>query len=249
MFKFLATLFCISMTTWLSGCCGGEDTLPPPPIEAVTVVKFAGDGQTIARHTYLYDALQVRVVSEAGEGLPGVTVSFTAAPGSGGFKEGSSVTDQNGETFFRSWLHNEGDQQINATVHGYRPATFVVHVTPSGSDIDGVYLLSYNGVLRDPSRDPTIPIPTSGSVLVGIANGQLFDYYVPRLTTWIVAGSFSSSDGSLVVSFRQSPDTGSTFVGHLNLDELATGGSGTWVGLWRGSLIPDTGGAWTATRL
>lgn len=232
--------------------CGAEDDDPPPPapplpVEDVTVVKTAGDGQTIAQHLYLYDALEVRAIDRQGVGLPGLTVSFTAGPGSGGFGEWSNVTDQDGLTFFRTYFHTAGDQQVLATVDGYRPAAFVVHVTPAGTDIDGIYSLNYSGVLRYPP-DLTVANPTTGSSSIGISDGELFDPNVPRMVTWIVSGSFSSTDGSLDVTMRRSPDVWYRFIGALSLDGNATGGTGTWIALWQGSAVADTGGTWTAIR-
>ena len=233
--------------------CSAEDDDPPPPapplpVEDVTVVKIAGDGQTIAQHLYLNDALEVRAVDRQGVGLPGLTVGFTAGPGSGGFGEWSNVTDQDGWTFFRTYFHTAGDQQVVASVDGYRPAAFVVHVAPAGTDIDGVYDLGYSGILRNLNGDPSVEIPAEGAVAIGISDGELFDPNEPALTTWIVSGSFSATDGSLDVTLRQSPDIWSRFTGALSLDGDATGGSGTWIELWRGTAVADTGGTWMATR-
>lgn len=235
--RWLALLGC----GWLVACGGGSEPLP-----AVRVQLVSGDQQTVTQHIGAGMALRVRVIDPQGTGISGADVSFAPAPDSGDFRPGIVATDAGGYAEFQTYFHAAGDEHVDATVPGYPPATFTVHVSPAGTPIDGYYTIHYSETHPSGQLYPDV-------FLFGVVNGALFDVYraegFPMI--YIVSGAFDPATGTLGVTFRISLDIWRQFDGTLALDASAPGGAngaGTWVELFDGVVEPGTGGVWTADR-
>ena len=82
--------------TALAGC-GDADTLTPPGGGSATVVLVSGGDQRAIGGRPPAEPIVVRVHDASGRPAPGVTVSFTPAPGNGSADPISTASDGNGE--------------------------------------------------------------------------------------------------------------------------------------------------------
>jgi adhesin/invasin len=107
------------------------DILPGPP---ATLVSYYGNDQSAPAGTQLPMVIEVWVLDEFANGIPGVTVQWAAAPGSGSTEVASSVTTSTGNT----WTHwtigptvGTKNQTATATVAGLTgsPVTFAASAT------------------------------------------------------------------------------------------------------------------------
>ena len=89
-------------------------TATPPPPSGVTIVS--GDGQSGRVGGALPQQIVVRVVTTIGSGIPGATVTFTPASGTGqSFSPASGTTDSNGE-MRATWTIGSAFGSYTATV-------------------------------------------------------------------------------------------------------------------------------------
>jgi hypothetical protein len=135
-----------------------------PPGRAVAVTKTSGDLQTIVQHTSLTEPLTVIVTDALGNGVPNVSVAFSAVPESGYIRPVTITTVSDGSAGFMSYIHTSGQLQIEASVSGIPSVIFTINITPSVHPFDGEYGCSFDseldfwfsvssGVLSGGSRD------------------------------------------------------------------------------------------------
>ena len=97
------------------------------------LVRVSGNEQSAAVGTELPDPLVVRLVDDAGNGVPNRAVSWIVATGGGEVASTSSSTDGNGEATARWTLGAEpGDNTLNAVVSGVGFVTFTARATSPG---------------------------------------------------------------------------------------------------------------------
>ena len=102
--------------------CGDPGNKPDTP---AALAIHAGDAQRANTGTTATNPLQVRVTGQSGDGLDGVTVSFTVTEGSGSVESVTAVTGSDGIASAGRWtMGNPGPQQLRATVTGIEPVVF-----------------------------------------------------------------------------------------------------------------------------
>ena len=109
----------------LSSCSLNTDLSSP-----AAVVKVSGDGQSAPTNTALPTPLSVIVVTQFGEALKNVTVTWTVISGGGSLNPATSLTDGTGiaSTSFTTGT-TAGTVVIQAKVNGLPPLSFSVTVT------------------------------------------------------------------------------------------------------------------------
>lgn len=138
---------------------------------AVSLVKVSGDGQTVAQHIQIGEALAVAVAGGLGQPLVDADVVFRPVQGNA-FQPKTVKTGPDGHAAWGGWLHVSGTHEVEATVAGIsQPVKFSVTVTPTSHPYDGVYRCTYGTRTNSfPVKDGLIP--TTG-VWGGIgSNGQ-----------------------------------------------------------------------------
>lgn len=101
---------------------------------AITIVS--GNHQTGEAGTGLELPLVVRVTTSNGTPIEGVTVTWAATVGGGGFEVGTTTTDTNGESENFAFLGpNPGPNAFTATVAGVGSVVFTANETLTGSTI------------------------------------------------------------------------------------------------------------------
>jgi len=115
----------------LAGCTTSPTTSGKPAV----IVKFLGDDQIAPVNSLLPTPIRVSVVNGAAVALPGVLVTWTVLSGGGATNDTTTVTDVNGESEVRWILGGKvGEQDLQASVTGTLPVTFIATATPaSGS--------------------------------------------------------------------------------------------------------------------
>ena len=101
---------------------------PKPPAR----LEIVGDYQRVGTvGSTLSSELVVRATNEGGEGVPGVTVTWSVAEGSGSITPAQSVTDESGYAR-ASWTlgTTAGNQSASATVAGVESVTFLIRAEP-----------------------------------------------------------------------------------------------------------------------
>jgi len=97
------------------------------------LVRVSGDGQSAQVGTQLENRLVVRLLDQAGNGVPNRAVSWVIATGGGSVEPETSTTDGNGEAFTRWTLGTEsGGNSLNAVVSGVGFVGFTATATQSG---------------------------------------------------------------------------------------------------------------------
>lgn len=115
----------------LTACQGnglgpGDDPRPP-----VAIAVEAGNGQSGIVGQALAQPIVVRVTDAEGRGVGGVSVTFTAAAGSGSFEPASAVTDEQGEANAAWTLGNlAGPAGGTAGADGIEPAAVSATAQP-----------------------------------------------------------------------------------------------------------------------
>ena len=115
----------IIATVVLSGCSLATDLGSP-----AAVVKASGDGQSAQTNTALTTPLSVFVITQLGEPVPNITVTWSESPVAGGtLTPVTSVTDENGtaSTTYTTPA-TSGQVTIQAKVNGIPPLDFIVIV-------------------------------------------------------------------------------------------------------------------------
>ena len=102
--------------------CGDPGNKPDTP---AALAIHAGDAQRANTGTTATNPLQVRVTGQSGDGLAGVTVSFTVTEGGGSVESVTAVTGSDGIASAGRWtMGNPGPQQLRASVTGIEPVVF-----------------------------------------------------------------------------------------------------------------------------
>ncbi len=134
-------------TSWTLGPSAGAQTVvaSSPQLEGSRVeftatarsgnpnslVRVSGDGQSAAAGTELPNALVVRLVDEAGNGVPDRPVSWVVASGGGSVAPATSTTDEAGRAS-TSWTVGAGANTLNAVVSGVGVVGFTATGTSGG---------------------------------------------------------------------------------------------------------------------
>ena len=110
---------CALLALW---SCGDPGNKPDTP---AALAIHAGDAQRANTGTTATNPLQVRVTGQSGDGLAGVTVSFTVTEGGGSVESVTAVTGSDGIASAGRWtMGNPGPQQLRASVTGIEPVVF-----------------------------------------------------------------------------------------------------------------------------
>ena len=102
--------------------CGGDQIAPDAP---AALVIHSGDGQTARTGTEAVEPVRVRVTSQSGASMTGVTVAFEVTVGGGSLPASTAVTDANGIASPGRWtLGAPGPQELRASVAELDPVVF-----------------------------------------------------------------------------------------------------------------------------
>lgn len=143
--------------------CGGDDLVLPGGDGAPELQIQDGSGQTGAAGAELDEQLVVRLVDEAGEGIPDRTVTWRVTAGGGTVTPGTATTDENGSASARWTLGpSAGSNTVEAAVSGVGTVTFTATGTVDSGD-DGP-----SAELSTLSADPTTIAAGSGSSTITV---------------------------------------------------------------------------------
>jgi len=126
------TVLCCLMAAGLAGC--GDDSNVQPVI-ATLIQALAGMDQSGQVGSALPEPLIVSVTDDAGNGAPGVTVTWSVIAGGGSVSPVTSVTDESGRASTTFTLGpSEGQQQVEAAASGLSgsPVVFTAIAVSSG---------------------------------------------------------------------------------------------------------------------
>lgn len=186
---------------------------------SVTIVR--GDQQSVMQHTRPAVALEVRITDIFGEPMAGVTIEFSASPGSGYIDNLAplSTTDSAGiATWQGGALHSAGQQRILARTTGVTPllVEFVLNVTPGGSPFEGGFAIGLEHPIFDDGqlrvaftfRNGALQVPTPPPV-VGFAYGHVdmitgavsMTEFLPGFRSQSYSGTFTVQPGGTVTGF------------------------------------------------
>ena len=113
----------------LAGCI----TSPTATSSAAVLIKFLGDNQAGVVNTTLPKPCIVEVVDASGIPVQGATVTWTVLTGGGSVSSSSVDSDVNGEAPVNWTLGSTvGEQDLQASVTGVQPVTFLAVASPSG---------------------------------------------------------------------------------------------------------------------
>src|SRR5687768_13501339 len=114
----------------LATACGDDDGIVEPAAPT-TLSIVEGDDQSGAAGFPLERQLRVRVVSQDGDPLPGVLVTWTVVSGGGSLNDSTTLTNSAGEAVV-SWTLGDaaGEQSVRATAAGIAPVTFTATASP-----------------------------------------------------------------------------------------------------------------------
>jgi glucose/arabinose dehydrogenase/predicted small lipoprotein YifL len=119
----------------LAGCGGGGgDTSPPAPDNTPTSMQaHAAASQNGTVNTPAATLPAVRVTRRDGNGVAGITVTFSAVTGGGSVSGASRVTDANGVATVGGWtLGNQvGEQKLSARAEGLPEVSFSAMADPA----------------------------------------------------------------------------------------------------------------------
>jgi hypothetical protein len=116
----------IALAAVTGGCSLNTDVSLP----GGGLIKFSGDLQSAPTNTPLPTDLAVMVVTQFGEPLQNVTVTWTIASGGGTLSATSTVTDENGiAAVSYTTGTTAGPVVIEARVSGVPPLSFNITVT------------------------------------------------------------------------------------------------------------------------
>jgi glucose/arabinose dehydrogenase/predicted small lipoprotein YifL len=119
----------------LAGCGGGGgDTSPPAPDNTPTSMQaHAAASQNGTVNTPAATLPAVRVTRRDGNGVAGITVTFSAVAGGGSVSGASRVTDANGVATVGGWtLGNQvGEQKLSARAEGLPEVSFSAMADPA----------------------------------------------------------------------------------------------------------------------
>ena len=195
-----------------------------PPSAATAITKFSGDLQTIVQHSILPQPLQVLVTDNLGNGVPGIQVVFSAAGGSGYILPTTVTTDYAGKASWKGYLHTAGQQEINASVSGLPPTTFIINVSASNHPYDGYYPNCYD-------MDIINGVPSNSRIHQG-------------MTGSMSSGTLNESNGYITFVIYSTRPRYYNHSGYLVIDSLQrVTGSGTWYETITGEV-----GTWTCER-
>jgi len=97
-----------------------------------TLIRVSGDDQSAAAGAELPNPLVVRLVDEAGNGVPNRAVTWVVATGGGTVSSPTSITDENGQASTRWTLGGPGGNTLNAVSSGIGVVGFTATATSGG---------------------------------------------------------------------------------------------------------------------
>jgi hypothetical protein len=200
----LATATIVSVAGTMAGCSNDRTTSPtsdsPSPFPASrtpTSLAFDGGGQIVLAGG-LFSSPVAIVLDAAGEGVPGVNVTFTVT-GSGSVQPTTSLTDGAGRAS-TDWFSGTGENNVTASAPGLTSVTITSHGIDSSAaasyelvDVEPSYvvglagrMLLSNGLFYTTVRcQPPATCIASGYGTYGISGSSLsLDYQNQFLQYW-----------------------------------------------------------------
>lgn len=129
----LTELLSVTAFAAIVGSCSGGDPISPPTGAPSALLSVSGDGQTGGVGTILGQDFIVRVNDQAGNPLPGITVTWAVTAGGGSIAPATDLTDATGLSQARLTLGaSVGSNSVTATVQGLTPVSFTATGTTGG---------------------------------------------------------------------------------------------------------------------
>ncbi len=150
-------------TSLLAGpACGGEDLTLPPGAQTTQIEAVQGDDQTGLPNSRLADPLIVRLLDEAGSGIPNRTVLWVIQEGGGTVSPATGMTDAEGFASAEWTLGpSPGANVVDAQVPDIGLVTFTSMASSDGSGSEPS--ASRSTISAEPSL---IPAGTGASTIV-----------------------------------------------------------------------------------
>jgi uncharacterized protein YjdB len=161
----------------------------------------------------LPDSLAVRVVDANGRGVPGVTVTWGVAPGSGSVSPVTSTTGGDGVAKTQWTLGTAGgEQRVTATAPGVQPVTFTAQTQPAPVATVAVEPASHTFTgLGQTRRFSAVARDASGNVLTGRA--VVWSSSAPGVASVASDGTVTAvSNGSATITATVEGRTGTAAV-------------------------------------
>jgi hypothetical protein len=210
-------LFLVVLSAAAGATCGGNKLptdQPPPGVAAVAAA--GGDAQTGPVAQPLPTPLAVLVTDSTGAGVPGVTVRWTTAQGSGSVSAGSSTTDASGLATV-TWTLGDvvGAMSASAAVTGLPPVTFQATAS-AGSAAKLVFSAQPSGVTAGAVFSPPV------QVSVQDAHGNAVD--APPVSIALAVATGTGTAGAHLRGTATATTSGgvATFAA-INIDSAGTG--------------------------
>lgn len=240
---------------WMLGASLGTQVLtvsapalPPVEISAnatkaapglpTNIQRALGDAQTVVQHATLPSPLVVWVTDTLGNGVPGVQVAFSPAPGSH-FASGMATTtqplnDAGGYAAWNGYFHDAGVQVVEASTPTGAKVTFYVMVTPSTHQFDGIYGCHVSS-------------GATGDIRLVISNGMVTGQDESDPGHMLSATTLNEGTGAFTGTYRASLDTRFQLSGAFTIDAQGQStGSGGYTILSIGHNVGT--GTWACTR-
>jgi hypothetical protein len=170
------------MSLLVATACGGDGPTDNQP-DPAQLVKLAGDAQTALENTALPESLVVQVLDANGDGVSGVTVSWSQLTGGGTFAAAAARSDADGRLAGKWTVGPAGPQVLqaqaagfivtfNATATGVAPPTNVLAVaTQPGNGQSGVVFPTQPAIQLE--NDLGLPVAQAGVVITAsLATGS-----------------------------------------------------------------------------
>lgn len=228
-----------SLTASVSPTLSARDTawvFQAAPGAPTTIVKFDGDQQVLLQHTRPTTRLAVLVTDAIGNPVPGVTVAFSSAPGSGLSAGATAVTDPAGRASWAGFVHSAGVQRIQAVAAGVGTVVFDLNVTATSHTFDGIYTCYHTSPnASGPPPAPNLGMAVTDGVVMGERGGIMGP--MPNQTFDEVTGQFYTAnfrvslDGSMNMSGTFTVDANDRAVASGTTEEYSIGrfqGNGSW---------------------
>lgn len=113
-----------------SGLAGDSVTEYATAGPGASMLKVAGDSQTVAASTAVPVAPAIRILSATGAPLAGIPVVFAVTAGGGSVTGGTVLTDSTGTATVGAWMLGSSGTQTLLATSGTLSATFTAFLTP-----------------------------------------------------------------------------------------------------------------------
>ncbi len=201
--RLAATLATVALMSVLTACGGSNNSPAPAPAPAqppasppasgtpVSTVAHAGNNQSATVGTAVSTQPAVRILDNAGKGVPGMTVTFSVIAGGGTITGATPVSDGNGVATLGSWTLGAapGTNTLSARTQGLPEVTFNATATAAA----GQTTLTKVAASDNQSAQVGTAVPNAPQVIVRNGAGQPMQGVTVNFTPASGSGSVQNS--------------------------------------------------------